>query len=116
VNYLDARIRARDALRKANMQSLQSALELYRSDQSAYPAALPACGNPLRDPANTTTYISKVPCDPTNTAPHTYTYSLAGSIYTLRACLENERDGQRDTTNIAPCDGTTNVSYTVTTQ
>lgn len=115
VNYIDARTRARDVQRKANLQQLQSALELYRADQSAYPATLPTCGNPLRDATNTTTYLQKVPCDPTNTAPHTYSYTLTGATYSLRACLENERDAQRDTTNSAPCNGTTNVSYTLTT-
>lgn len=113
VNYLDARVRARDAQRKANLQQIQSALELYRADQSAYPATIPACGSPFRDPTNTTTYLQKIPCDPTNATPHTYTYSLSGASYTLRSCLENERDGQKDTTNSAPCNGTTNVSYTL---
>lgn len=115
VNYLDARLRARDAQRKANLAQLQSALEFYRQDQAAYPAALPACGSPLKDPTNVTTYIQKVPCDPTNSSPHMYHYAVDGSTYTLLTCLENVKDAQRDMpASNPPCDGTKNWSYTVT--
>jgi type II secretion system protein G len=110
VNYLDARARARDAQRKSNLQQLQSALELYRSDQHAYPAAMPACGNALTDPGNTTTYIKKVPCDPTNSGQFTYRYTLVGATYKLISCLENANDGQKDTPKDAGC---TSVSYTL---
>jgi general secretion pathway protein G len=116
VNYLDARARARDAQRKSNLQQLQSAFELYRSDQHAYPAALPACGSSLKDPGNTTTYIQKIPCDPTNSGQFVYNYTTVGSTYSLIACLENVNDGQKDTTNNATycAGGTTNRSYTLT--
>jgi general secretion pathway protein G len=116
VNYLDARARARDAQRKSNLQQIQSALELYRSDQQSYPASLPACGSSLKDPANTTTYIQKIPCDPTGTGQFKYTYTTAGSAYALISCLENENDGQKDITNNATycAGGTTNWSYTLT--
>lgn len=113
VNYIDARMRARDVQRKANMQQIQSALELYRSDQSAYPATLPACGSTFRDPSNTTTYMQKIPCDPTNSEVFTYRYTLNGSTYTLSACLENVNDILKDQPNVAPCTSTTNTSYTL---
>lgn len=113
VNYMDARVRARDTQRKSNMQQIQAALELYRSDQSAYPATLPVCGNPFRDPTNATTYLQKIPCDPTNTAPFTYRYTLTGANYTLATCLENPKDNQHDIPNVAPCNGTSNWSYTL---
>ena len=115
VNYLDARARARDAQRKANLQQVQSALEIYRSDQQAYPASIPACGGSLRDPGNTTTYMQKIPCDPTNTGQYTYRYVVSGSTYSLIGCLENVNDGQKDTTNNSTycTGGTTNRSYTL---
>lgn len=115
VNYMDARMRARDAQRKTNLKEIQHALEFYRQDQSAYPASLPVCGNPLRDPANLKTYIAKVPCDPTNSSPYLYRYTLTGSTYTLVACLENVKDANKDMpTSNAVCNGTSNWSYTVT--
>src|SRR6476660_8938524 len=39
-NFLTVRSRARDAQRKVDLKQLQSSLELYRSDQGAYPASL----------------------------------------------------------------------------
>jgi general secretion pathway protein G len=113
VNYMSARARARDAQRKSNLQQIQSALELYRSDQHAYPASLPACGSSLTDAGNTTTYLKKIPCDPGSSG--SYSYTLIGSSYNLVGCLENTNDNQKDATNIAPCTGgTTNWSYTLT--
>lgn len=113
VNYSDARVRARDAQRKANVAQIQAALELYRADQLSYPPSLPgACtstANPLRNPGNTVTYIQKVPCDPKNNTP--YVYTTTGSTYTLVACLENINDAQVDQTNTC----SNNVrSYTLT--
>ena len=131
VNFIGIRARARDAQRKSDLRQIQSALELYRSDSGSYPAtaSFPVCGNPLRYTVsgNTTTYMQKIPCDPTNTASLIYRYySPAGNnlIYTLIACLENINDQQRDlpsnkpplvdgSASIATCDGATNWSYTL---
>lgn len=115
INYMDARMRARDAQRKTNLLQVQQALELYRQDQSAYPASLPACGGPLKDPTNINTYMQKIPCDPTNSAPFIYRYTVNGFSYTLDACLENIKDAQRDMPGTSSsCNGTTNWSYTLT--
>lgn len=105
VNYMSARERARDAQRKSNLQQLQSALELYRSDQSGYPANMPACGSPLRDPGNTTSYIRSVPCDPMSPTYYnggSYYYALSGSNYTLAACIENSTDASNGVTTTNP--------------
>jgi general secretion pathway protein G len=114
-NYLEARVRARDAQRKANLAQLQSAFELYRADRLTYPPSpLPACGTPLTVAG--TTYMQKIPCDPTNSGQHTYRYTTTGSAYNLISCLENENDAQKDAANNAAyCTGsTTNWSYTLT--
>lgn len=113
VNYLDARVRARDAQRKANLSQLQAAFELYRADQSSYPAALPACGTPFRNTTGTVTYMQKIPCDPTNSGLHIYRYTTTGTTYTLIACLENPNDAQKDEPNNNICTGNTR-SYTLT--
>lgn len=115
VNFLNTRTRARDAQRKADMQQLRSAFEMYRADLGAYPASpLPSCGASLV--SGTTTYMKKLPCDPTNTGQYTYRYIPAGGGYTLIGCIENINDPQKDTTNnTAYCTGgTTNWSYTLT--
>lgn len=123
-NYVGVRARGRDAQRKADLRQIQSALELYRSDSGSYPASLPACGSSLS--YNGATYMQKIPCDPTNSAPLRYTYQSAfsNSAYTLAGCLENTNDQQKDTSNNPPkvdgggsitsCSGgTTNWSYTL---
>ncbi len=110
-SYLAVKGKARDALRKSDLgPQLRSALELYRSDQGTYPASpLPACGSPLA--AGGSTYIQKIPCDPKSKAA--YFYSTTGTTYKLVACLENITDPQKDLPNIAPCNGTTDWSYTL---
>ena len=108
-NFVGIRQRSRDAQRKSDVRQIQSALELYRSDNGIYPlsAALSSCGGALS--LSGVTYMSKVPCDPSTGTAYTYT-SATGSTYTLRACLENGNDSQKDTTDT--CTGAT-FSYTV---
>lgn len=90
VNFIGIRQRGRDTQRKSNLRQVQSALELYRSDQSNYPLTLPACNSALVDPINgTTTYMSKVPCDPLGGS---YQYQATSTTYTLVSCLENTND------------------------
>lgn len=116
-NFVGIRQRARDGQRKSDIVQIQSALEFYRSDVGSYPAPpLPACGTSLTGGSPVTTYMKKVPCDPlTNSL---YTYSVVGNTYTLRVCLENVNDGQKDAsnnnTNPPGCNGTSNWSYTRT--
>ena len=114
-NILNARLRARDAQRKADLRQVQAALELYRSDQGSYPPApLPSCGSSLV--MGGTTYMQKIPCDPSNSGQYVYNYATTGTTYTLTACLENVKDQQKDTANNASycTGGNTNWSYTVT--
>lgn len=106
--------KSNDARRKADLHQVQAVLELYRSDQGQYPAALPACGAALS--AGTTTYLQKVPCDPKNTGQFQYQYTTTGpDNYSLVACLENVTDSQKDSTNdtVHCTGGATNWSYTV---
>jgi len=111
-NFIGAKARARDAERKSDLRQIQSAFELYRSDQGSYPpAALFICGGSLTNGG--TTYMQKIPCDPLNSGSNVYTYTPAGTpptSYTLSACLENTNDSQKDATNTC----SSGVSYTVT--
>lgn len=43
VNFIGVRQRARDAQRKSDLRQIQSALEIYRSDQGSYPASIINC-------------------------------------------------------------------------
>lgn len=111
-NFIGVRQRGRDSQRKSNVRQIQSALELYRADQSGYPTSLPACGSSFTSTDGRNTYMQKIPCDPSGGS---YTYSSPDSTrYTVIACLENSNDSDKDSTNVAPCNGTTNFSYTLT--
>jgi len=117
-NYVGVRQRARDGVRKSDLRQVQSALELYRSDQGNYPSSLPSCGSSLQDASvPPVVYMKKIPCDPssTNTTLISYTYSYNGTTltYTLTACLENSNDSQVESPVNAACTSTTNISYTI---
>jgi len=98
VNFIGVRQRGRDAQRKSNIRQIQSAFELYKTDQSNYPSSLPACGSSLVDPINgTTIYMRTIPCDPLGGS---YQYQGTSTTYTLVACIENSNDA--DSTKIQP--------------
>ena len=106
-NFVGVRQRGRDGQRKSNLYQLQSALELYRSDNGGYPTApIAACGAQFT--ANSVVYMQKVPCDPTTDITFSYNpvNSSGGACggaggacvsYTLIACLENGADSEKDT-------------------
>lgn len=110
-NLVGIRQRARDAQRKSDVRQVQSAVELYRSDTGSYPTTVqyPTCNQSLS--ANSTTYMKAIPCDPLTAT--SYSYTSDGTTYTLIACLENGSDSQKDSSNVAPCNGTSNFSFTV---
>src|ERR1035437_3458279 len=77
VNFIGVRQRARDAQRKSDLRQIQSALEIYRSDNGTYPASstsgsstilAPNCPSSLPvslgNSGCTTTYMQKVSADP----------------------------------------------------
>src|ERR1035437_6668602 len=64
-NFVGVRQRARDAQRKSDLRQIQSALELFRSDQGLYPTTLPNCNSSIKSPdCSTSNYMTKVPMDP----------------------------------------------------
>lgn len=104
VSLGNARQDARDSSRRADINSIMTAMELYANNNAgAYPAtgvcaangviatASPGtvcAGSPLADA--TTTYISSLPTDPGTT---NYTWSGNAAGYTLTATLENPPAG-----------------------
>ncbi len=105
--------KARDSRRKSDLLQIQSAFELYRSDQGAYPSSL-GCGTGLI--VGGTTYLKAIPCDPKNSGQLIYYYSVGSppSTYSLTACLENAADPKKDSTTHASCAAGAYKSYTVT--
>jgi len=100
VNFVGVRQRGRDAQRKSDLRQIQTALELYRSDNGIYPASSPiqTCGGQLASGSPTIVYMRKIPCDPLNaSSPYVYETLDSGNTYTIYACLENLSDPDRDT-------------------
>lgn len=110
-NFVGVRERARDGQRKSDLRNIQAALEIYRSDNGAYPSSISTCGSTWTEAG--AVYMQTVPCDPLNTSPFTYeyTYTPVDGTYKLIACLENASDPQRDASNDSKC--TTGVSFTL---
>lgn len=94
----NARQKARDARRLSDLKQLQTALELYYTDQTAYPtgsgvtlgdtnhACLNSTGFTTAGCANP--YMGQVPADPLGT--QAYTYTAASNTYSVAATLETD--------------------------
>jgi general secretion pathway protein G len=123
VNFVGVRQRARDAQRKSDLRQLQSALEIYRSDNGIYPTDLTSNLTALfQCPARTgkctgsspcfgnqacsTIYMQTVPVDPNGSSYYNggnYVYqSSDNATYTLGTCLENAADSQATSDNPYP--------------
>ncbi|MEI7452026.1 MAG: LamG-like jellyroll fold domain-containing protein [Candidatus Falkowbacteria bacterium] len=92
----NARAKARDARRIADVKQVQTALELFFNDQQRYPTTAEFnAGSIFSTTTNgTTTYMAKIPVAPTPndntcaTADNNYTYtSNDGATYSLSFCL-----------------------------
>ena len=113
-NFVGVRQRARDAARKSDVRQIQSALELYRSDNGAYPVnnstfrlnanPCPTTGELASDEG--TIYMKKIPCDPLGSDSSVYYdgnyfYSSDGTTYDIAACIENANDSDVNIKNQA---------------
>lgn len=105
VAFQGSRASARDARRKADLEQIRAALEIYRSDNNTYPANLSSLSPPAAN------YIAEIPTDP---ASPTYTYAYGNatvSNYNLCAFLET---ASADTcTALSGC-GASGCNYGVT--
>lgn len=100
--------KARDGQRKSDLKQIQSAIELYRTDQGSYPSSLPACNASLV--FGSSTYLASTPCDPKTKSSYSYAPSGAPvQSYVLGTCLENDNDPDGG----VPCAGFSGRSYTV---
>lgn len=113
-----ARESGRDARRKSDLESIRSALEIYKADCGRYPGAITAGAQLPGDGANcpaTNIYIEEVPDDPL--AGRNYDYLPSGApptTYLLCAGLEGETTADADcTAAFADCDVGITCSYSV---
>ncbi len=85
VTYSGSVKSARDARRKADMETIRSALELCRAKDGSYPASV-VSGSPIV--CGGETVLSVVPTDPQGAA-HPYGYSRSSpTVYTLTCTFE----------------------------
>lgn len=121
-SFTSAQGKGRDSRRKADLDAIKKALELFKSDTSGgayYPSAISS--------AILTGYIKVLPADPSTVAAYPYTAGsgtcTAGnntttnancSDYRLRATLENANDGAA-TASQTKCPAAYSVTYTTTT-
>lgn len=92
VSYSSANIKARDGKRKADIEQIRAALEMYRTDHSAYPVALSTL---------TTTYIQSIPTPPSNSktcagvamTEYSSRYSSSSPYTTYSLCVQLEEGG-----------------------
>lgn len=100
---------ARDARRKADLEQIRSALEIYKADCNRYPSSLPSVGSPLEgNPSaancagSTNTYIQAIPGDPSTSGSYRYCPSSGNQSYTLSTYLE---DSTATVTSCGSCSG-----------
>lgn len=87
-----ARTQGRDAKRKADLEVIRSALELYKADCNIYPASLPAPNSALTATctgATTNTYLVRIPGDPAGGGAYRYCPGAGNRTYTLSSNLED---------------------------
>ena len=89
-NFFTSLKKGRDAKRKADLEQITRALEMYYEDNKAYPDAV-SFGEQLCHPGaggcDTKIYMQKLPNDPIS--GKNYEYNLTSGSYRLYACLEN---------------------------
>lgn len=92
-SYITARQRGRDAIRKADLNTISKQLELYLNDHGTYPANLTFDAAFVSDDGNTT-YMQILPQDPRADDDSTYLYTTnpTQTSYTLHALLERNDD------------------------
>ncbi|OGH95186.1 MAG: hypothetical protein A2538_03375 [Candidatus Magasanikbacteria bacterium RIFOXYD2_FULL_41_14] len=107
-----ARVKARDSKRLADLKQLQTALELFYTDNNEYPtgsgvllgSTAAACLNSTVGWATTgcdNPYMGLVPVDPKD-GNYTYTAASSSSSYTITATLEGNVNGLQDGVTLSP--------------
>ena len=85
-SYGSANKKARDGKRKADIESIRSALEMYKADKDFYPSN-------LSDLTIVPFYIHGIPSPPLNSSPSTYEGGYSNTTTTYSICLTLEIGG-----------------------
>ena len=110
----NARVKARDAKRMSDLKQLQTALELFYTDNNQYPAGsnanlgvpggnytcLNGTGFMAAGASCTNAYMGNVPSDPSPGS--NYVYNAASSSYTVTATLEGQVNGLTGGVTLSP--------------
>ncbi len=96
ISYRSANLKSRDGKRKADLEQLRAALEIYRADNGVYPATGSLA-------SLTTTYIQAIPNDPmcpngicgSGFVDYAYTRNTT-TTYTLCACKLEQTGTETD--------------------
>lgn len=111
-----ARVKARDAKRLSDLKQLQTAFELYYTDNNNYPAGsavnlgdtdhvcLNSTGFVATGACGASPYMGLVPKDPSSSAtvPVYYTYTMSSSTYSVNATLEGTVNNLSGTVTLSP--------------
>jgi general secretion pathway protein G len=105
VSLEGSRKSARDGRRKADLEQIRTALEMYRRDSTtnSYPTS------PLTTATGFSNYLPNIPIDPLTTTP--YSYTPGTGTYTLCASLEG---GGSTVTGCGSCGTGYTCNYKVT--
>jgi len=91
-NFFTSLKKGRDAKRKADLEQVKQALEMYYEDKRSYPTFSLPFGAKLCETASCSAsekvYMQKVPNDPVSGKDYEY-LTTSGADYKLFACLEN---------------------------
>ncbi|MCX6793221.1 MAG: prepilin-type N-terminal cleavage/methylation domain-containing protein [Candidatus Falkowbacteria bacterium] len=89
----NARAKARDAKRVADIKQISTALELYYADNNSYPTIITP-GNSLTSPSGSITYMSAIPSNPTprndgncSNSDYSYSSNSNNSSFSVSTCL-----------------------------
>ena len=87
--YSSANKKSRDGKRKADIEQIRSALEMYRAENGDYPTTAEGLSALESDYINEVPHDPKCPAGSCATGFSDYSYSSDGSTYTLSADLES---------------------------
>ncbi len=111
-----ARLQGRDGKRKSDLETIRSAIELFRADCNVYPSSLPT--TPLQgsaglgcSPVNTNTYYQAKPTDPSSGRIYAYNRT-SPSTYLLWTALEDPGSAPSYCVSPPSC-GTATCNYCV---
>jgi type II secretion system protein G len=119
-NFITSLKKGGDARRKANLEQIQRALEMYYEDKKSYPTFnifqtpnYSLCESAIAEFCNSEkTYMQKIPTDPVS--GNNYVYVSDGQSYQLYSCIENNLDqgpGVKQTGYEQSCGGCGSCKY-----